>query len=140
MLIFSSASSFLPWTSHLHQQDLGGRGKMQLLPLQVAPKCLTQHTIHPAAVPTWRLALQSEFEPFSSTVGLEAMGWGEWKEGRKQDKGTMCHKGPCSPSPSTWGAHLPTGSRRPSHSHFPYLVLRSSDPVRFPRSCHGDEM
>lgn len=40
MLIFSSASSFLPWTSHLHQQDLGDRGKMLLLPLQVAPKCL----------------------------------------------------------------------------------------------------
>lgn len=89
MLIFSSASP--PWTSHLHQQDLGGRGKMLLLPLQAAPECLTQHSIHPAVIPTWSLALQSEFEHFSSTVGLEAMGWREWKEGNKQDR-VVCPK------------------------------------------------
>lgn len=123
-MIFSSASSFLPWTSHLHQQDLGGKGKMLLLPLQVAPKRLTQHSIHPAAVPTRRLALQSEFEPFSSTMGLEAVGWREWKEGSKQDR-VVCPKtrGQCAtkvpaPHPQApgepicpWGAGiLPTAS------------------------------
>lgn len=51
MLIFSSASSFLPWTSHLHQQDVGDRGKMLLLPLQAAPKHLTQHSIHQQQFP-----------------------------------------------------------------------------------------
>lgn len=91
MLIFSSASSSLPWTSNLHQQDLGGRGKMLFLPLQVVPECLTQHSIHPAVIPTWSLVLQSEFEPFSSTVGLEVMGWIEWKEGSKQDR-VVCPK------------------------------------------------
>lgn len=146
MLIFSLASPSLLWTSHLHQQDLGDRGKMLLLPLQVAPKCLTQHSIHPAAVLTWRLVLQSEFESFSSTTGLEAMGWRDWKEGSKQDT-MVCPKtrGQCvtrvpGPHPQHLGTHLPTGSQHPSHSCFPYLVLRSSDPVRFPRSCHGDEM
>lgn len=72
-MIFSSASSFLPWTSHLHQQDLGGKGKMLLLPLQVAPKRLTQHSIHPAAAPTGRLALQSEFGLFPALWG-----WKPW--------------------------------------------------------------
>lgn len=91
MLILSSASSSLLWTSHLHQQDLGDRGKMLLLPLQVAAKCLTQHSIHPAAVPTWRLILQTQFESFSSTTGLEATGWRDWKEDSKRDR-MVCPK------------------------------------------------
>lgn len=85
------------------------------------------------------------------------MGWRGWKEGGEWDGlGTelkLAQEGPpkprrgqvppgpmVSPSPSTWGARLPAGSQHPSHSRFPYLVLRSSDPVWFPRSCHGDEM
>lgn len=146
MLIFSSASSFLAWTNHLHQQDLGDRGKMLLLPLQVAPKCLTQHSIHPAAAPTWRLVLQSEFEPFPAPWG-----WKPWDgESRRRvasktgwsvprQEGSV-PQGSLVPIPKHLVAHLLMGSRHPSHSCFPYLVFRSSDPVRFPRSCHGDEM
>lgn len=92
------------------------------------------------------------FAKVNLSLFLEAMGWREQKEGSKQDGawgGVVCPKPrggkvpPGSvliPSPSTWGCCLPAGSQHPSRSRFPYLVLRSSDPVWFPRSCHGNAM